>query len=408
MIYSIAVLCFRVSHRWFILRFVTIMVTGEVLLLLVSIFHIQIHFVGSETTVEVTTPLSPVIVGGVLAVQCKIWDIQNGDTVVITRTFDGGAEQISSSDNILRSSVQDRVFLAIRTFSDGSVLYFLTMLDIRASDSGEYACSISRMSGAIPSAIDHDSIDIEIFSFPDKSQPSCMGNPQSLMLMEGSILELTCSSYTRTIPIVNLIWRSLSTYEYLQSTDLSEGDSVVSNLHITIQREHHGTIFRCEMTSQGFPDRMQSCEIGPISVMSVADNVNRDFALTTAKPKDVISLKTSEPTEDCQNTCKSSSDTVFYLTVSTATICLLAIVFLITTIIMCCKYNSISTRVTQRRAPSPPSLASDPVYVSLQRRNTNERVYMTLEDPNNPDGKVLLPKEVFDEFYNRTLTLRKT
>ena len=99
---------------------------------------------------------------------------------------------------------------------------------------------------------------------------------------------------------------------------------------------------------------------------------------------------------------------IFYLTVSTAATCLLTIVFIITTCIMCFKHHSLSSNIRQRSVPTPPSLASDPVYVSLQRRNTNERVYMTLEDPNNPDGKVLLPKEVFDEFYNRTLSLRKT
>ena len=68
---------------------------------------------------------------------------------------------------------------------------------------------------------------------------------------------------------------------------------------------------------------------------------------------------------------------------------------------MCFKHHSLSSNIRRRSVPTPPSLATDPVYVSLQRRNTNERVYMTLEDPNNPDGKVLLPKEVFDEFYNR-------
>ena len=75
---------------------------------------------------------------------------------------------------------------------------------------------------------------------------------------------------------------------------------------------------------------------------------------------------------------------------------------------MCCKYQSISDEVNGDRTQYIPSRASDPVYVSLQRRRENEQVYMTLEDPNNPEGKVLLPKEVFDQFYNRTMTLRKS
>ena len=52
---------------------------------------------------------------------------------------------------------------------------------------------------------------------------------------------------------------------------------------------------------------------------------------------------------------------------------------------------------------------TEPVYVSLQRRRNNDRnsMYMTLEDPNNPESKIVMPKEVFDEFYN-TLTIKKT
>ena len=42
---------------------------------------------------------------------------------------------------------------------------------------------------------------------------------------------------------------------------------------------------------------------------------------------------------------------------------------------------------------------TDPVYVSLQRRSNYERVYMPFEEPNITENKVVLPKEVFDEFY---------
>ena len=172
---------------------------------------------------------------------------------------------------------------------------------------------------------------------------------------------------------------------------------------------HDRTKFCCEMTSEGFPDQMRSCEIGPIFVKPKISTINSGFSLTTRTPGQIMNFDSTKPTGECQNICSSSSDTIFYLTVSTAATCLLTIVFVITTCIMCFKHHSVSSNVRQRQrqAPSPPSLASDPFYVSLQRRNTNERVYMTLEDPNNPEGKVLLPKEVFDEFCNRTLSLRK-
>ena len=384
------------------------MVTNVYLLLIVNI--LQLYFADGETTVEVTTPISSVTVDGILTFQCQVWNIKNGDTVMIARVREEGSEQISSGSRISESSVEDRVYLAERTFTDGSTLYFLTMLGVSLSDSGEYACSVIRMVGVIPTIVDHDSIDIRIYSFPDNSQPACTANPANLMMTEGNTLELTCSTY-ETDPIVDLKWRSLLTYEYIQSSTLiSEGDTTVSRVYVTIEKAHHEALFRCEMTSPGFPDRMRSCEIGSISVQSSSKTVEHDFSLTTRTPKEAERAEVANPNGDCQNTCASSSNVVFYLTVSTVGTCLLTIVFFIITIVMCCKYQNVSSDVTQRQqyVSTPPSQVSDPVYVSLQRRNTNERVYMTLEDPNNPEGKVLLPKEVFDEFYNRTLTLRKT
>ena len=381
----------------------------EVLLIFINALQLFLGSAVGETTVQVTTPITPVIVGGILAVQCQVWNIQNGDTVTISRTSDEVSEQISSGDSIVKSSVKDRVYLSIRTFPDGSSVYFLTMLDVSLEDSGEYACSVIKFAGSLPTVLDHGSVDVEVYSFPDKSQPSCTGNPPNLMLKEETTLELTCTAY-KTAPVVELKWRSLSTYEYLQSSSLSETDTIVSRFYIRTSVDHHGAVFRCEMTSPGFPDRIRSCEIGPISVESSSKTVNHDLSPTTRTPHEDILLDATNSIGDCQNICTTSSKTVFYLTVSTAAACLLTVVFFITTLVMCCKYDNVSSDVRQRQqyVPSPPSLESDPVYVSLQRRNTNERVYMTLEDPNNPEGKVLLPKEVFDEFYNRTFTLRKT
>ena len=382
-------------------------------MLLVNILNMYLPYATAETTLEITTPINQVAVGGVLAIQCQIWNIQNGDTVAIARTSQEGSEQISSSDSITQSSsVQDRVYLSTRTFPGGSSVYFLTMLDVSLSDSGEYVCSVTRLAGSLPSIIDHDSVNIQINSFPDKSQPFCSSSPPRLMVSEGTTLELTCTTY-KTVPIVVLKWRSLLTYEYLQSPNLSQGDEIVSRLYITTEKVHHGAVFRCEVTSPGFPDRIQSCEIGPISIRSSSKEAEIDFSLTTRTSKEVIRVDTGNPitpVSDCQNVCTSSSGTLFYLTVSTAATSLLTIIFFITTIVMCCKHSNVSSDVrrNQRYVPTPPSQVSDPVYVSLSRRNTNERVYMTLEDPNNPEGKVLLPKEVFDEFYNKTLTLKKT
>ena len=105
----------------------------------------------------------------------------------------------------------------------------------------------------------------------------------------------------------------------------------------------------------------------------------------------------------------------------------LCVVFLITTIIMCYKYNNKSNEIRNAQSSNIAcSDGSEPVYVSLQRCLEPERslygeperrsvyrepdrssTYMSVEDPNNPGNKVLMPKEVFEEFYN-SLTLKKS
>ena len=361
----------------------------------------------AETQVELTTPITPVRMGDILVIQCQIWNLQNGAIVIIGHSLNGGSESITTGSSIVDSSVKNRVYLAIRSYPDGSDVYFITMLDASQSDQGEYTCTI--LSGI--RVLTHDTINIQIYTFPDKTQPTCTGGPSDLIMTEGSILQLTCNTY-RTTPLVDLRWLLIPSYQYLQSVNASHGENVISNLNIKITKEHNGATFKCELTSRGFPDRMQFCKIGPISVMESGDNTIPGSSLISVIPeRPVITPETENRflTENCDKTCQSPSSTVFILTISTLATCMLTVVFLITTIVMCCKYYNISSEVNRETGQQYiSSRASDPVYVSLQRRREQEQVYMTLEDPNNPEGKVLLPKEVFDQFYNRTLSLRKT
>ena len=114
----------------------------------------------------------------------------------------------------------------------------------------------------------------------------------------------------------------------------------------------------------------------------------------------------------CSSECPSEDeDTVLYLTISTMGASILCILFLTTTIMSCYKYHSISTETRGARRTVSVNDGSDPVYVSLQRRQEHDRnsicsTYMTVEDPNNPGSKVVMPKEVFEEFY-RTLTIKR-
>ena len=368
----------------------------------------------TETRVGFDAPVNPVVVGGILAVQCQIWEMQGGYTVMIMRTIDGESEQITNGPAVTPvSSVANRVYLSVRTFRDGSVVYFVTLLDISDSDRGEYGCTVFTMSNRRFIEIADNSTNVLVASFPEETQPTCSSNPDNLVMQENTMLRLMCSAY-KTFPVVDLKWRQSSVFDrYLPSSESTYDESTTSIAVLRAEMMHNGAIFLCEMTSKGFPDRMRTCQIGPITVVSsVKGNIGNDVNRITIIPqgsdtRDLIKTDSTQLSEDCTETCQSSIHVVFYLTISTASASLLCFIFFITTLVMCCKYHSISSNVRNTQEYIPHQ-ECDPVYVSLQRRRHNEQVYMTLEDPNNPDGKVLLPKEVFDEFYNRTLSIRKS
>ena len=386
---------------------------GRILTLVLLIWLNHGCIASSETRVEVTSPVNSVAVGGILAVQCQIWNMEKRYTVTIVHTSDGQSEVISTDEDIRSSSPQaSRAFLAVRTFPDGSVVYFLTLINGVPSDHGEYSCIISSWVGASFTEISKHAIRMDVVSFPDNTQPICSSNPSKLIFQEEVALELICASY-KTYPKVDLKWRSLVSYEIIPSINTSRFETVSSTLRLRTELNYNGAIFECEMTSSAFSDHIRTCQVGPITVISSEEAI-RSGSNTSPKdpnvPDTVLSLQTKAPllTSNCKNKCTGESQTVFYLTITTAVTCLLLVVFFITTMVMCCKYHSISSLASRRQSCTSPVPIADPVYVSLQRRRENERVYMTLEDPNNPEGKVLLPKEVFDEFYNRTLSLRKT
>ena len=94
---------------------------------------------------------------------------------------------------------------------------------------------------------------------------------------------------------------------------------------------------------------------------------------------------------------------------------------------MCFKYQNVSSEVINSQRNITRSDGSEPVYVSVQgplepersslysapkrgsvykEPDTSSTTYMSVEDPNNPGNKVLMPKVVFEEFYN-SLTLKR-
>ena len=204
------------------------------------------------------------------------------------------------------------------------------------------------------------------------------------------------------------------------------------------------------MTSIGFLDLTRTCQIGPVTIKADSNVEDTGFIRHNmpVSPFETNNHKTLI-SNGCNSECPSDDEyTILCLSVATVGSAMLCVVFLITTIIMCCKYNDASSEVRSRSTQRNMAIGdgSEKVYVSLERRpepmiperrsinkepdrsslysaperrslykepevykgsDTSSTTYMSVEDPNNPGSKVLMPKEVFEEFYN-SLSLKKT
>ena len=390
------------------------MATSVVLTILLYCQCIYCSSARDQTTVEVTSPYRPITVGGILAISCEIRNMQAGCTVSFFREFNGDTEQISEDDTYFSSSLSQRVFISKRATSASTNIYFMTLVDVSHGDQGEYTCSVSSIKNRRLGEIAANSVTLEILSFPRKSYPVCQSIPNMMRVNIGTKLRFVCTS-ERTSPLVELQWSTSNKDVSSSIDDMNNKEIISSEITVMMEHLHNGATFVCKMTSSGFPERQRSCFVGPFTVISRAnENGNTVIDSRGRESSNKQSRDTnrdSDPilSEGCDDSCSpEDTNTVLYLAAGTMGATILMLTFLTTTIILCCKYCKIAgeVRVTQRNIPC--SDGSEPVYVSLQRRPEPERssMYMSVEDPNNPGNKVLMPRELVEEFY-RSLSLKR-
>ena len=293
----------------------------------------------------------------------------------------------------------------------GSVVHFITLVGVSDGDQGKYTCKVIDV--LFSHVNTEDSIDVNIYSYPANMYPLCTSiSNQPITLSVGETLTLKCTS-EKGIPNIEMKWLNTKSFRYISSPNTTDGNLIHSETIIRIDDALQNVVFRCEISNKGFPDWKRTCSIGPILVNS-NPSVKQNNGMTT---NIVGGNKETRGQNDMLKprligacgTCSSNDEILqFYLTIAVIGTGILTIVFLTTTMILCYKYQRISN--VTRREPTrvlTPQQSIEPVYVSLQRRSVNaDREYMTLEDPNNPDNKIILPKETFDD-YCRTMTLKR-
>ena len=398
-------------------------------------------------TVEVTVPVYPVTVGGVLAIKCEIRNMENDHEIRMYRDTKTHTEQLTSGSYIYPgSSLEQRIFLAKRNTPGGVNVFFATIVDVSVLDEGEYICKVYTLSGTDHVKVTEDSIDVSVYSLPNSIYPQCQSAPAVVENMNENVpLELTCISAEGN-PAVELRWKDNSNQE-ISSRSIAQDDTVSAEIILPTSLAYHNKIFICEMTSIGFPDFKRTCQIGPVTIKAntkVEDTgvIKHNIPVSPSKTNNHKTLISNGCSRECDSEDKY---TILYLSVATVGSAILCVVFLITTIIMCCKYNDASSEVRNTQRSIASCDGSEPVYVSLQRRpepgiperksiykepdrsslysaperrslykepeiykgsDTSSTTYMSVEDPNNPGSKVLMPKEIFEEFYN-SLSVKK-
>ena len=357
----------------------------------------------ADAEVAISIANNPVISGGVLAIQCEILNFQQDNfKVSFFRVLDTGNEQITNGKNI-EPEMGSNVFTASRAFPDGSVVYFLTILDVSATDEGRYLCQVFDVSRF--RYISDDSIDIQIHSYLDDSYPRCTSVPSHPVTVSvDDTLKLKCA-IAKGISTIETKWVNTKMQRIVQTRNRTIGNLVYSESSILVDSSLQNVIFSCEITSAIFSDWKRSCTVGPITVTSYMTHTGNVISPISGS-QNYHSENIPDQLGICVE-CASEDMIQFHLTVAIVATSFLAIVFLVLSILLCYKYHQ-ETPVIRKPTSKmlTPQQSVEPVYVSLQRRSVNaDHDYMTLEDPHNPDNKIVVPRETFDE-YCKTMRMK--
>ena len=366
----------------------------EVLMFLCVFLAAYIIPVRSQTRIELTAPINPVDENGILSIHCHVFNLQKDHDVTMIRTLAGGSERLSMNEDVL-TSVEDRVFVASRQLNDGSVVFFLSIIDTTKADTGLYECSVLSTSGRgddLPS----ESVYVESTYFPSESDPVCSSSlaDGNLEIQEGEELQLNCSSELAS-PQVFLSWERNGARTWQHPNEEIIDNRVFSFVTFKPTRKDNNAVFVCTVSSISFPERTQTCHIGPLTVLFNPNTNNNNLipvdSVTSKVPSNtkgddkVIQDQTfnseidiwSEIPQECQSACSATSTSVFYWILATIVAAVLAIVFFLVCLSVFLKYYSMK-RADHGPYYLPGQLTAEEIYSEVEQKRDN-RLYMALD-----------------------------
>ena len=222
-------------------------------------------------------------------------------------------------------------------------------------------------------------------TFPSKSSPLCNVASSSLKILSGEPVTFNCSSEL-TNPPVEIGWSKSGSKKSFKTKQMYTSEQTYAELHFIPSLQDDGDMFICKITSDEFPQMIQTCHVGPLSVGYNPDGVPH----RTLPTKDPLQSNVQKhpdnsivsPTWDkskCQETCSLITSDNFFWILTFSIAGFLAFLFLVLGILLSIKYYR-TRRSLNITAQSLNRYPVDDVYSELDIKPARDgRVYMTLE-----------------------------
>ncbi|XP_072048010.1 cell adhesion molecule 1-like [Amphiura filiformis] len=355
--------------------------------------------VKASVRISVTAPVNPVKEGTFFAVHCQVWDLNADHRVIISREINGRSIVLFWGDQ--PAEVGQREYLAVRTLSDGSIVYFLSVTDITQSDKGNYSCKIMGTSGSV-SEIAVKTVFIDIMHFPNDGNPLC-GASEGTTVLAGSRVTFNCTSEDG-VPQIATRWLRMGHNTILDGHETRLSSRVTNTLTMTANRKDDGVVYLCQITSPAFPTLIKSCHIGPIRVLpgyttdGDAEDDKKEAEEDTYVgnrtpnvkdsvqmiPKDVFVKGNIKLNKECLDTCTLMKSSASRWVIATIIASAFALIFVVVGIALLLRYYHLTTfdnhngddgtGYTQQVC-----IPREQLYSELDRKRGDYRVYMALE-----------------------------